>query len=500
MPDLLVPQWDDAPAFFSAFAWTILHAGDLEADDLLGSLAHAESAAGGSTLLFTGDRDMFQCVTDRVHVLFPGKGGPDELGPDEVRARYGVEPGAGARPDRAARRPVGRASRCEGHRREGSRRAAAALRDARGCACGGGGPEDRHDAAHARGADRAIRTCCARSSTSRRCGRSRWSCRRTHRWIGKPPRRRRASAGWADWRRGFRLADTQLMRDLLQAAADHAANHLEDLDERAVAPAATYADMMEAFAGPLPENGTAPRDVLDALARDAAPGLTAMNHPRYFGFVIGGTLPAALTADWMVSTWDQNAGLALPTPAVAAIEEVAGGLGAGRPRPARRCLVRVRDRLPDGTRDLPRRRPQPCSARRGMGCRARRVDRRAADQAARRRRTSRDRRQGSAPARHGNGVHRDGGRRRVRGDGRGRPGRGASGHPRAPRSSARRRETSTRVPSTRSTASPTSRQRRARGCTSTARSASGARRARRSVRPSPASTGPTPGRPMATNG
>ncbi len=92
MPDLLVPQWDDAPAFFSAFAWTILHAGDLEADDLLGSLAHAESAAGGSTLLFTGDRDMFQCVTDRVHVLFPGKGGPDELGPDEVRARYGVEP------------------------------------------------------------------------------------------------------------------------------------------------------------------------------------------------------------------------------------------------------------------------------------------------------------------------------------------------------------------------------------------------------------------------
>jgi 5'-3' exonuclease len=92
MPDELAHQWDDAPAFFSAFAWTILHAGDLEADDLLGSLAQAESAAGGSTLLFTGDRDMFQCVSDRVRVLFPAKGGPDELGLDEVRARYGVEP------------------------------------------------------------------------------------------------------------------------------------------------------------------------------------------------------------------------------------------------------------------------------------------------------------------------------------------------------------------------------------------------------------------------
>ena len=92
MPDLLSEQWELAPGFFAAFGWPSLHAGDLEADDLLGSLATRESAAGGATLLFTGDRDMFQCASEDVRVLFPAKGGPDELGPDEVRARYGVEP------------------------------------------------------------------------------------------------------------------------------------------------------------------------------------------------------------------------------------------------------------------------------------------------------------------------------------------------------------------------------------------------------------------------
>ncbi len=92
MPDLLVHQWADAPDFFAAFGWNSLNAGDLEADDLLGSLARLEHEAGGEALLFTGDRDMFQCVNDRVRVLFPAKGGPELLGPDEVRARYGIEP------------------------------------------------------------------------------------------------------------------------------------------------------------------------------------------------------------------------------------------------------------------------------------------------------------------------------------------------------------------------------------------------------------------------
>jgi 5'-3' exonuclease len=93
MPPELVPQWKDAKAFFEAFNWTVLRHDTLEADDLLGALAEVESAAGGQALLFTGDRDMFQCVSDDVTVLWPaGKGETEPIGPAEVRKRYGVRP------------------------------------------------------------------------------------------------------------------------------------------------------------------------------------------------------------------------------------------------------------------------------------------------------------------------------------------------------------------------------------------------------------------------
>ena len=95
VPEGLVHQWEDVPAFFGAFGWQLESHDELEADDLLGSFATVESAAGGATLLFTGDRDMVQCVDDNTTVLFPaGRGarGPESIGPDEVRRRYGVEP------------------------------------------------------------------------------------------------------------------------------------------------------------------------------------------------------------------------------------------------------------------------------------------------------------------------------------------------------------------------------------------------------------------------
>jgi len=93
MPPELVPQWQDAPAFFGAFNWTVLRHQTLEADDLLGGFAQVEADAGGHALLFTGDRDMFQCVSDSVTVLWPaGKGETEPIGPAEVRARYGVRP------------------------------------------------------------------------------------------------------------------------------------------------------------------------------------------------------------------------------------------------------------------------------------------------------------------------------------------------------------------------------------------------------------------------
>jgi 5'-3' exonuclease len=94
MPPELEHQWRDAPAFFGAFGWRSESVTELEADDLLGSLALVETAAGGETLLFTGDRDMFQCVDDAVTVLFPrgGKDGPEVVDAPSVLERYGIEP------------------------------------------------------------------------------------------------------------------------------------------------------------------------------------------------------------------------------------------------------------------------------------------------------------------------------------------------------------------------------------------------------------------------
>ncbi|HEX4363230.1 MAG TPA: 5'-3' exonuclease [Solirubrobacteraceae bacterium] len=94
MPPELERQWCDAPALFAEFGWASVSVSDLEADDLLGSLALAEAEAGGEALLFTGDRDMFQCVNDAVTVLFPrgGKDGPEVVDAASVRERYGIEP------------------------------------------------------------------------------------------------------------------------------------------------------------------------------------------------------------------------------------------------------------------------------------------------------------------------------------------------------------------------------------------------------------------------
>ncbi|MDP2710881.1 MAG: 5'-3' exonuclease [Solirubrobacteraceae bacterium] len=94
MPPELERQWRDAPAFFGAFGWRSESVAELEADDLLGSLARIEAQAGGEALLFTGDRDMFQCVGDRVTVLFPrgGKDGPEVVDTAGVHERYGIAP------------------------------------------------------------------------------------------------------------------------------------------------------------------------------------------------------------------------------------------------------------------------------------------------------------------------------------------------------------------------------------------------------------------------
>jgi DNA polymerase-1 len=94
MPDELPHQFADARPFFEAFGWTVATSEDLEADDLLGTYARLEAEAGGHALLLTGDRDMYQCATDDVTVLYVRTGGKgaEEVGPAEVRERYGIDP------------------------------------------------------------------------------------------------------------------------------------------------------------------------------------------------------------------------------------------------------------------------------------------------------------------------------------------------------------------------------------------------------------------------
>ena len=111
---------------------------------------------------------------------------------------------------------------------------------------------------------------------------------------------------------------------LLRRTADLAAGFLATLDERPVRASATRAELLAGLGGPLPETGEDPTTVLEHLAREAEPGVVGMAGPRYFGFVIGGSLPAALAADWLTSTWDQNAGIYVAGPSASVVEEVVG--------------------------------------------------------------------------------------------------------------------------------------------------------------------------------
>lgn len=123
---------------------------------------------------------------------------------------------------------------------------------------------------------------------------------------------------------------------VLDRAAEHTRAWFSSMADRPVGPRADADEVAAGFAGALPETGCDPADVIDLLATGAEPGLMAMPSGRFFGWVIGGSHPAALGADWLVSAWDQNSALRYATPAIAAIEEAAGrwlldllGLSAG---------------------------------------------------------------------------------------------------------------------------------------------------------------------------
>ena len=118
--------------------------------------------------------------------------------------------------------------------------------------------------------------------------------------------------------------DHNLFRQPLQAALDHALGYLEQLDSLPVSPTISLADVRARLLKPLDQKGQPPEQVISDLIHDVDGALLNSAGGRFFGWVIGGALPAALAADWLTSSWDQNAGLYASGPAAAIVEEAAG--------------------------------------------------------------------------------------------------------------------------------------------------------------------------------
>ena len=112
-------------------------------------------------------------------------------------------------------------------------------------------------------------------------------------------------------------------RKILERVLEEAMGFLDGLPDRQVAARADVDGVAAALRRPLPEEGAEPLEVIEELIAGAEPGVVAMPSGRFFGWVIGGVLPATLAADWLTSTWDQNAGLLASSPAAAGVEWVA---------------------------------------------------------------------------------------------------------------------------------------------------------------------------------
>ncbi|MFI8101046.1 pyridoxal phosphate-dependent decarboxylase family protein [Streptomyces sp. NPDC086023] len=110
----------------------------------------------------------------------------------------------------------------------------------------------------------------------------------------------------------------------LQQAYGHAVRWLASLSDRPVPARASVDEIVRALGPELPDGPGTPAAVVDLLATACEPGLTAFPSGRFYGFVVGGTEPAALAADWLVSAWDQNSVMRAVSPAYAAAEDIAG--------------------------------------------------------------------------------------------------------------------------------------------------------------------------------
>jgi glutamate/tyrosine decarboxylase-like PLP-dependent enzyme len=111
--------------------------------------------------------------------------------------------------------------------------------------------------------------------------------------------------------------------ELLKDAADRGIRYLQESEERRVAPTPGALERLEELDLDFPAKGREPKDVLAMLDELGSPATVAMAGPRYFGFVIGGSLPAALAANWLAGAWDQNAFAPAASPIGSKLQEVA---------------------------------------------------------------------------------------------------------------------------------------------------------------------------------
>jgi glutamate/tyrosine decarboxylase-like PLP-dependent enzyme len=114
------------------------------------------------------------------------------------------------------------------------------------------------------------------------------------------------------------------MPSLLAAVQQHAANWFATLEKRPVRAMLSGDELRQMLGGELPQEGAAPDKVAELLANSGMKGTIGSAGPRYFGFVVGGTLPAAVAADWLVTSWDQNSGIFALSPLVAVVEQITG--------------------------------------------------------------------------------------------------------------------------------------------------------------------------------
>ena len=127
------------------------------------------------------------------------------------------------------------------------------------------------------------------------------------------------------------------MDDLLRTTAERAMGYLRGLPERSVTPEIDALTGLERFDEPLPDHPDDPGRVIALLDEAGSPATMATAGPRFFGFVIGGSLPVAVAADWLATAWDQNAGAftAHPSPRRSSRSRCAGWSSSSACRPRR---------------------------------------------------------------------------------------------------------------------------------------------------------------------